>query len=328
MSVALDTANPQKAATAGRGKGNTTELATNPRTNYSDNWPSVTQRRYLMQQRSPLIFWLLLAATACVDLVAFKWVVYENSPDSNILIDALVSSELSIVCICSALRSKKGIGTWIAPWLAVVFAVGARLAQIGGISLLRGSDPPIGTPGEDQAFISKFHWSELAGWIPWYLPQFLFQAALLVAILWFFVRTSFWKRSSGNKPAWRFSLIQLLTITTVIAVLIVSMRESPLFDEDGYLGTLLWLGSTVALAIGAVVLWSAPWHWVLRLASVLALATVLGVPMGYYAGGDLGWHLIRNIAYYLIQAIVLSIWLALGPLPNDSTPTDAAGLLQ
>ena len=281
-----------------------------------------------MQNRSPIIFWLLVAATACVDLVAFKWVVNENSPDSNILFDALLSSELSVVCIWSGLRFRKGIGIRIAPWLAVVVAVGARLAQIAGMSLLRGGEPSAARPDRDQAFISGLDWSGLEGWIPWYLPQFLFQAAILVAAFWLFGRTPFWKRRSGTSPAWRFSISQLLIITAVLAVLIASMRDSPLFQADGYLGTLLWIGSTVVLAVGAVCLWTLSWHWVLRLASVLALATVLGAASGYYFGGDLGWHLIRNTAYYVIQAIVLSTWLGLRSVLGDSKPTVAAGLLQ
>ena len=113
-------------------------------------------------------------------------------------------------------------------------------------------------------------------------------------------------------------------ITTVLAVLIASAGGSPLSHEDSYLGNLLWLGSTVALAIGAVVVWSLPWHWVLRLASVLALAAVLGVRSGYFAGGDLGWHLIRDTAYYVIQSIVLSAWLGLGPVLPESKATAAA----
>jgi hypothetical protein len=115
-----------------------------------------------------------------------------------------------------------------------------------------------------------------------------------------------------------------LIITTVLAVLVASMRSSPIFDEDMYFSTLFWIGGIVALAIGAVVVWSPSWHWLLRLASVLALAIVLGVLSGYYAGDDLGWHLIRNIAYYIIQTIVLSARLGLGPVLADSTHPVAA----
>src|SRR3990172_10768238 len=60
--------------------GRLCELAVNRRTDYSDDWPAPVQRRYTMPQRSPVIFWLLLAATVAIDAVVFAWMVLEPYP--------------------------------------------------------------------------------------------------------------------------------------------------------------------------------------------------------------------------------------------------------
>src|SRR3954468_9417031 len=76
-----------------------------------------------MLQRSPLIFWLLLAATICVDAVAFSW-AEAASGDSfgSVAFEALMLSQISVVCIWSGLRSEKSMWTRFSPFLAVVVA--------------------------------------------------------------------------------------------------------------------------------------------------------------------------------------------------------------
>ena len=81
----------------------TTELAMIPRTDYSDACPPATQRRYHMQHASPLIFWLLLAATLSIDAVV-STLINPRLPQSSvqysiIALHALVFGQLSIVCI-------------------------------------------------------------------------------------------------------------------------------------------------------------------------------------------------------------------------------------
>ncbi len=123
--------------------GRLDELAANCLADYSDAWLPTVQRRYHMPQRSPVIFWLLLAATISVDAVAYYWVVSENSPNSSIAIDALFTVQVSVVCIWSGLGNRRTVWTRIAPWLA---ALGASLVR--GTSSAKLTGAPLCGMGE------------------------------------------------------------------------------------------------------------------------------------------------------------------------------------
>jgi hypothetical protein len=62
-----------------------------------------------MPQRSPLIFWLLLAATISVDAVAFTWAEagHVHADHAFIAFEALMLSQIGVVCIWSSLNSEK-----------------------------------------------------------------------------------------------------------------------------------------------------------------------------------------------------------------------------
>src|SRR3954447_22912186 len=130
-----------------------------------------------MLQRSPIIFWLILAATISVDAAAFSWA--ELGPRDSygfIAFDALMLSQISVVCIWTGLRSEKSVWTCFNPFLAVVVA-----------SLLCGMFSEthfIGTVGEV--------WSKR---VSVQLVNEGLHAALLLAMLWLFKRTAFWKRT-------------------------------------------------------------------------------------------------------------------------------------
>ena len=262
--------------------GRLCELAVNRRTDYSDDWPAPVQRRYTMPQRSPVIFWLLLAATVAIDAVVFAWMVLEPYPKfAAVAYDALVVGQLSVICIWSALTLAKTFWVRVAPLVAALLA---------SVAMGMFGVPPRAT-----------------SWLAYYGLH----TALLLAAMWLFARTSFWRGRSGNLAKWRYSLAHLLVAMTVVAVLAAAMRGSELFDREGWinLAFILW---SVILAVVSVVCWSLSGHWLLRLAGVLGLALLFGVGLSVFEVLPVFPFIIGS--HYLIQGIILSVWLGCGPI--------------
>lgn len=249
-----------------------------------------------MSTRSPVIFWLLLAATICVDAVALSW-VYPAPPYAVVAIDAILVAQLSIACIWSAFHTTKSVWTRITPILAVLLAASVIAACIP----------------ESVGFAVTFA-------IP--LAQFGLQTALLVAALWLLQRTAFWRRTGSARPL-QYSLAGLLAVMTVVAVLAAVLRDSPAFYGDRF--GVVWRNvafvcGSVALPVVGVVVWSFARHWFTRLAAVLGFAVLLGalaqLAESYALGPGPSLSMFGRIigAYYLVQAVVLSAWLAWGQI--------------
>jgi hypothetical protein len=259
--------------------------------------------RCTMPHRSPPIFWLLLAATICVDAVAFSWADAEPDPYGFLVFDALVLSQISVVCIWSGLRSEKSMWTRFSPLLAVVLAtlVWGMFSETNWI----------GRVGEE--------WSLRMGLI--FVHQGL-HAALLLAMLWLLKRTPLWKRRYDWAAEWQFSIADLLVVITVVAVLGAGMRFTKLFvDLDWVDADIVLIGGPAVLAMSGVFIWSlwrAPW--------ILRASGVIGVAIGLAAVALLAeWTF--STAYpvvvatkFLIQAVVLMAWLAWGPLLPRARP--------
>jgi hypothetical protein len=241
-----------------------------------------------MSQRSPAIFWLLLAATIAVNAVVFSRVPSVTFPAPfylEIACDALIVSQLNLVCIWSVLSSKRI--RWLPALLAPVAA--AFVASIFSVV-------PIN-------FVDEFKLS---------LAEYGLEAAVLVVALWIFRGTHFWRRRTGAEHEWKYSVAQLLVAMTVVAVLIMAMRDGPFFGDTTFLN-IAFTSSMAILAIWSVFVWSTSLHWPTRLAAVLGLALVFGGV--FWLAADFP----RDISFaftmhYLIQAIVLSAWLGLGPM--------------
>jgi hypothetical protein len=243
-----------------------------------------------MQQCSPIIVWLLFAANLCADFVACKW-MHVGSGDyySEVAYFALLSAQLSVVCIWAGLRPRPNWWTRLLPIaaaIAVSFAFG------------------IADRNRELDF----------------LPYFGLQAVALLTGMWVFRRSHFWQQRSDVETGWQFSVAHLLAIMTVVAVLAVLLRASHLFDDDVIL-ILAFLGGTVAVAIVATFLWSLHGHWLLRLAGVFT--TAIGLSAGFYLSDLLGEKYMFPFALYhfLTQAVVLVTWLAWGEiLPIKRAP--------
>jgi hypothetical protein len=243
-----------------------------------------------MPLRSPVIFWLLLIATIAVDAVALSWAYGYRPLESfaSVSLFAALSGQLSVVCIWSSLRSKSSLWSTIAPVMAVA--------------------------------ASALCYVRLETNVPAILAYFGLHAATLLAVLWFFRRTTFWRERSDASSRWRFSIAHLLLTMTVVAVLTAVLRNSELFATDA-LATALMIAGGVLLAILHVVIWSMPWHAMLRFAGGLAVAIIISMLFlidGVYLAAFLSYH-------FVIQAVILSLWLCLGSiLPVKEPMTDTA----
>lgn len=260
------------------------------------------QRRYHMPQRSPLIFWLLLAATLCVDYVVATLQAAHNFTNSGynvVVLHALILSQLSIACIWSATAPRQTVGTRIAPLIAVL------LAAIVTVSFTR-----IWTENSKSSFIASC------------LGYYGLHAVLLMASIWLLQRTKLWRKRFGTNRTFQFSLGHILIVMTVTGALTTFMRNNLFFADESKGVSAAFELSFVALPIASVLVWSLSWHWCLRLASVLGFAALLGagaviVLDSENPTGPNGFELEAFMifaAYYLIQAIVLSIWLVWAPI--------------
>jgi len=235
-----------------------------------------------------VIFWLLLVATLCVNAVVFMY-KGPSSTRHEIAIFAILSSQVSLVCIWFALRSARWIWT-------VAFVIAAVVAAAA--LFIRGAEN---------------FWMVLA--------YFSLQAFVLLAFLWFFKRTAFWARRSGNRVKFEFSIAHLLLATTAVAITVTVLKASGLFEFDAMRIIALLMGNILATVASATI-WSLSWHWFFRLAATFAASILLGT--AFYVSGDP--FLAESAMFdFLTQAVVFSAWLGLGGvLPMQSPAAEAA----
>ena len=235
-----------------------------------------------MQQKSPAIFWLLLAATLAVDAVAVSWICMTTLEEAGNVYFALVCSQVSVVCVSSSFSPVRGHRRWMWPWVVSV-AVAAATTWLA----------------PDRGDVYQSFLLYLSLWLP--------QAALLVAILWLLQRTPIaqrWGYSNGQSN-WQFSVAHLLIIMTACAILLVILRLAEEVHEMGFFFA-AWLANNVGLAIAAVFVHTMRWHGFLRLGATLGVSLVFALCIGKY-GGSLDALRVNSI-----QALVLFIWLTIG----------------
>jgi hypothetical protein len=255
-----------------------------------------------MPQRSPIIFRLLLAATFAVDVVVLQ-VARERQLSSGyltVVVYALFVSQLSVVCIWSALRTAPTAVSRTAPICAVAI-----------VSLMAAWFTPMP--------------SSLNGWTVYanYLGYFGLHALVLLASLWILQRTNYWQRRTRVKRTLQFSLTHMLIVTTVTAILAALSRNN-VFLGGGRAANISVAFCCVTLGFASAAVWSLSWNWVLRLAGVIAVAALLGVALvSIFFRPYMGFDVFTVFhAYYLIQAVVLSLWLGIGPILPLKVDTD------
>lgn len=251
-----------------------------------------------MPQRSPIIFWLLLAATASVDAIAFDAARSQSDHGmvGMVAYFGLLSGQLSAVCVWSAFRPQPSWWSRLVP-IAAVFAASLAYVEAGQSELLQ------------------------------LLPYFASVAAVLLMALWFLRRSAYWQRRWSDDAKWQFSTAQLLILSTVVCVLAAALRSVNWYQ--GELGSVIAIFvCSIALAVLCTLIVSTSAHWLLRLAGVVAATFVCSLV--FY--GAVGGFLFVFARYQLLaQAIVLTAWLEWGgvlPVRRTAATTDVAGVEQ
>lgn len=236
--------------------------------------------------RSPVIFWLLVAATLTVDATVLYWARYPERfyGLTQLALSALVYGQFSVTCIWLALgrsgsrRKDLSIAAIIAAALVSMIAT---------------------TPAVESS------WKVV-------LTDFALHAALVWIAVKAIERTPYWQRRVEQVASWSFSMMQLLVAMTVVAVLSAAVGNSiELTRTDDWKLNLAIIIGTACVPIASLLFWQLAIHWLFRLAGSLGCALLISLLFLPFVEPMLPRFL---TTFYLIQALVVSVWLGIGPI--------------
>jgi hypothetical protein len=242
-----------------------------------------------VKERSPIIFWLLLAATLCLDAIAIVWILRGHGTEIQTFFMALTYAQLSTLCVWAVLvRTRSGF-RWLLPFCA------GLLAALVIITCIALSEPQIQRPiSEGVLLFAAMFWSYVA---------------ILSVFLWALKSTRLlagYVRGADYRP-WRFATKHLLLLMTGVPILIMAFRSS----SESY-AAIPWIAAwTVGSTILTILLSSfvqTNWNWLLRLAASLGTATAIGVA-GNWLVPLLPRLSVNLIHFFVIQAVVTWPWL-------------------
>jgi hypothetical protein len=228
-----------------------------------------------MNNRSPVIFWLLMIATISVDLIALGLVgLLGRANEISSLVFGLAFSQLSAVSIWIVFAAPPGQRRWIIAAAAVAIAALA-------IAFTETGSVVFGAAG-----ISATH------------------LVTLIVMLWVIRAAERRRRDSAES---QFSVKNLLVLMTIVAVV-----AALLGGVTGIQQRLAWifhfLGNNVAVAVATFLLWSRKRHWVWRLLAVLVVSALFGWCLTL-SRPDLSPEAIWMSC---LQAVVVFVWLEWG----------------
>jgi hypothetical protein len=230
--------------------------------------------------RSPVNFWLLLAATLAFDVVAFTWFFTSNGRTAaGTLFDALSFSQMSVACIWWLQSTPRRAWKAVVPIL-VAAAAATAMAQVPSVVSI-----------VDVAALCGSH------------------LVALTAALWIATRTTWFQPAAQKRSAWQFSVAQFLVVMTLLAILITVLKASELVRDAWPTAAGIIVGNVV-LAVGALFIWRLPRPSLVRLALMLAVAAVVALANALQPPYFLG----NFAAYYVIQTLVLWLWLEVGQI--------------
>jgi hypothetical protein len=239
-----------------------------------------------MPASSPILFWLLLAATIVVDLVIFSWLqVLGESQRGTTLGIALIFGQLSAFCLWMVF-SARGVVRWLLAGIAVLVAAVALNQVESGLDV------------SEAAGLSAAH------------------MVSIVILLWIYKAAT--RRSEIVADA-QFSmrdLLALMTIVAVVAALLGAARQ--LISEWQF--TSAFVANNVLIAVATVLLWDRSWHWLFRLASALTVAIVCGSALSIWRPNMVGE--LQTLS--AIQALTVIMWLAVGGIASMIRPESVA----
>jgi len=245
-----------------------------------------------MPQRSLVTIGLLLLTTALVDVAAFRYMREHTLDDfsfsGRVLYSALFISQINLATIWVTVGPRPS--HW--RWGAVV------LATLGAVWLSTQS----GFRGFSDAFVI-----------------FAGTAVILWLMLWCLMRTSFWWRLDGfgERPSWQFSLRQLLLLMTLLALLIVVLKDAHEIMTANVADVISFMGGSAFLALTAVLMEQTNLHRFVRVGSMFGIALVISALSCLVNSTSLANFMDAYTAigsFFLIQTGVLTVWLTLGPI--------------
>jgi hypothetical protein len=239
-----------------------------------------------MQQRPPIIFWLLLAATISVDLVFASWVRLHGWTEKlELLILSLVFGQLSAVCIWIVFSTRPAIYRCL---------VGAAAVPLGALAIF-GAEP-------------IFNYSESAALIVAHLSGSLLALAL---------QKLYMAYRSRAPAAAQFSMKHLFALMTGIALMAAILGGSRLFRESNFVPSIM-VSNHVLVGVVALAFWFCRWHWVGRVAATLAVAIFVGWCVTFLRPNLSGSLEVMNC----IQALIVLAWLDWGEIIRRPSPAD------
>jgi hypothetical protein len=245
-----------------------------------------------MPPRSPILFWLLLAATLAVDTVAIVW--FAGSPRLSAaatLLIALAYGQLSTLCDWAAFRSTLWI-RWLVP-----FATGFGVALTITVTETYHSPGPMIRWEQLLAFTSLL-------WV---------HVAVLWLVLWLVKPTRLFSHdtSISGRQSWRFTMKHLFILLTCLPILVIVFKKSAIVRHGitfhGFEMFVAWVALNAALLIAISVIIRRQWLLPLRFAACLGAAIVVGMLLQRLLP-DLSKGL-NMLAFSLIQTFVIWGWL-------------------
>jgi hypothetical protein len=263
-----------------------------------------------MTQRSPIIAWLLLAATVAVFAVSVSWLATAGSDASAnslvtwgvhigntlqalVLYDAIATACVSIVVIWAAFESRWRLGRW----LAIVDTVAIAAAPPAAFEIL----PATSTAG-----------------------YFGGQALLVALTLWIVRQFERFQRSEGSQPTdrWKFSMFDLLALTTGVAVVLGLLNRGDVLHSGWMKVFAPSIACNAALAVAAVLLKAYQRAFLNRVVILTSVALVLGIALSFAPNRQAGDEMAGN----LIQVILLIAWIELGGIVKHDLNIDDASM--
>jgi hypothetical protein len=256
-----------------------------------------------MPPRSPILFWLLLAATLAVDAVAIVWLAGSAARLSAAatLFIALAYGQLSALCDWAAFRSTLWI-RWLVP-----FAAGLAIALTITITQSYHSSGPM-IPWEQLLAFTSLLWVHVA---------------VLWLVLWLLKPTRLFSHdaSISSRQSWRFNIKHLFILLTCLPILVIAFKNSAIVRHGitlhGFEMFVAWVAVNAALLIAIAVIIRRQWLLPLRFAACLGAAIVVGMLLQRLLP-DLSKAL-NMLAFSLIQTFVIWAWLELFRKTRDET---------
>ena len=196
-----------------------------------------------MPRHSPVIFWLLLAATLCVDVVTSVWfsqslVQPQSRPlSSATLLIALAYAQVSLVCIRAVLRRSTNWIQWLMPFGAGI--VVATIIIVEGIY----EKPQREFPWAVMLAYTSFMWVHVAS---------------LLFVLWLLKPTRLFARDvvAAGRSRWQFTIRHLLLLMTCLPILVIVFMNSEIVHSgvtaSGTAQFVAWVTGNVVLPVVVV----------------------------------------------------------------------------